>query len=244
MPDIDEAARSLAKIGATGAPQRNKQPEIIESKVLIIVENKAYLESIQQLLGICGIDIQDVNFRCSKAIKSVDREEDLLRELRTNIKSSNLYSHILCIADGDDNPKEQFGAICKALTEEQYEANNLAFGLNGTIISAKDKPSIGIWVMPNNKDKGTFADFYLTSALLDNKLIQNIENVLEQNKRDKLIKFKNTYTGAAKYFTYLAWQRNPASLDEGMFSKEKFNPKNRLFVTFKEWINSVLNYEQ
>ena len=236
--DIDKVAQNLSNIGAKGAPRIvDSSPE--QKAILMIIENRVFEHAIAQLLVKCMGDINKT-VRYVQGNDQKEREINLIRELRLSTAVDSHYTHIICIADGDDDPKEQYDSVYKHLIAENYNTASTTLQRNGAEFSAKDKPKVGVWIMPNNKDVGTFADFYLTSALPDNRILQSIEDVLNKNKEAKLIKYKKSYHGMAKFFTYLAWQKNPARSDEDLFNDDKFNIKNELFLTFKSWLSQVL----
>lgn len=238
METINRTATSLINIGAKGAPKKICEHKLETNSTLIIIENKVYEESIIQLLKKIKLK-ENVNIRCSNFAEEADRENNLQLELKLNILSGH-YSQILCIADGDETPRIQFDRLIQILKELEYDIPNCQMDKKGTIIKKSGKATIGIWIMPNNKDKGTYADFYLTSALIDNKLRQNIDDVLSKNKQNKLVKYKKTYDGAAKYFTYLAWQKNPTRSDKTLYTDKTFNTETQLFTQFKNWITTLL----
>lgn len=241
MTSVDNAARNLAALSSKGAPgKKNAQSKVEPMKILVIVENKIYEESIRQLLEKCLIELYNFDIRSAQLSNAKEREKNMLSELRLSTLENIPYSHVLCIADGDDAPNNQFSDILEALQRQGYNTSGITMNENGACFETQDKPRVGIWIMPNNRDKGTFADFYLKSALPDNILMQKIEDVLNKNKKDKLVKYKNAYHGAAKFFTYLAWQKNPSRSDYELFDSKKFNMQNELFINFKKWLNLVI----
>ena len=236
--DIDKAAQNLSGIGVKGAPPSTDSSSDPKA-ILVIIENRVFEHATSQLLIKCMGNLNRI-VRCVQGNDQKEREINLIRELRLSTTIDSPYTHVICIADGDDAPKEQYENIYKFLIAEDYHTTTMAIQRNGAEFLANDKPKVGVWIMPNNKDVGTFADFYLTSALPDNRILQSIEDVLNKNKEEKLIKYKKSYHGMAKFFTYLAWQKNPARSDEDLFNEDKFNIKNELFITFKLWLSQVL----
>ena len=241
MSSVDNAARNLGSLSSKGAPGKKKAQSIAEpKKILVIVENKIYEEAIKQLLDKCQIRLYNFDIRSAQLSNAKEREKNMLSELRLSTLENIPYSHVLCIADGDDAPSNQFSEILYTLQGQSYNTRGIVLNENGACFEAPDKPRVGVWIMPNNKDKGTFADFYLKSALPDNILMQKIEDVLNNNKKERLVKYKNAYHGAAKFFTYLAWQKNPSRSDNELFDSKKFNMQNALFLNFKHWLNLVI----
>jgi hypothetical protein len=114
------------------------------------------------------------------------------------------------VVDADTDLAARWDAIMSLLTRSGYRNMPLSPHSNGTIISQKDKPTIGIWLMPNNSLPGELEDFiaflvpqretnplwtYATQCL--NSLPEVPERYPEQDR------------SKAHVHTWLAWQQEP-----------------------------------
>jgi hypothetical protein len=87
--------------------------------------------------------------------------------------------------------------------------------LDGTLIKAKDEfpqyDDFGIWLMPNNRDKGTLEDFLKTIKGNDDLLLNFADETLTELEGRGLRKYKPAHRNKALIHTYLAWQENPGA---------------------------------
>ena len=163
----------------------------------------------------------------SKAIKK-------LSALLDSAEGAIPLEKIAIVLDADDNLNAAWQSITHVLTKRGYIVPSQP-SLNGTIISLQDKPTIGIWLMPNNQINGMLEDF--CQIILDNPLALTFVNqCLDDAKTQKIATFKDVHRAKAIIHTYLAWQDEPAKPLGQAITAKTLNPNHQLAITFKNWL--------
>jgi hypothetical protein len=80
----------------------------------------------------------------------------------------------------------------------------------GTIIQQPGKPTVGLWIMPDNKVAGMLEDFVSFLRPQDDLLwpiavevVQKVKTIEEKHR------FRDKYESKARIHTWLAWQEEP-----------------------------------
>lgn len=249
----NEKKEWLKNIQAPTSPDVGlKEREECHQKIILIVENSIFEKAIFELCKYLGIKVELPQNDWSSRME--EREQNFLKDIKTYINSNDGYTHILCFADANGkNARTQYNALINAikqacadrsvsLTDSDFQNNEQ----KGTIISKPQIPTIGFWIMPDNDKKGTFADFYLQNAKINPTLEHRLDDILQKNEEEKLIKYsKNQQTRSfVKYVTLLAWQKEPMQVTQQMYANENFDTGTDLYKNFTKWIKKTLNYEQ
>jgi hypothetical protein len=114
------------------------------------------------------------------------------------------------VIDADTDLSARWDSIMSILTRRGYSAVPSSPTPNGTIINQEDKPTIGIWLMPNNHLPGELEDFiaYLVPDRGSNSLWNYAKHCL-----DSLPAVAERYPeqdrSKAHVHTWLAWQQEP-----------------------------------
>lgn len=103
----------------------------------------------------------------------------------------------------------------------------------GTIIQEAGKPTIGIWLMPDNDTDGMLEDFCL--RLAPQEAIDHAVACVESAQASGYSTFTGTHKSKAAIHTYLAWQDEPGMPMGQAISKKALDPEQsiaRIFHTF------------
>ena len=114
------------------------------------------------------------------------------------------------LIDADTDLLARWSKISSILTRRGYSEVPLSPNPNGIIISQEDKPTIGIWLMPNNSLPGELEDFI---AFLVPQRESNLLWTYASQCLDGLPKTAERYPeqdrSKAHVHTWLAWQNEP-----------------------------------
>lgn len=102
-----------------------------------------------------------------------------------------------------------------------------------------EKPRIGVWIMPNNKDNGMLEDFLLQQIGQDDDILPYVDETLGELRARKLQKFKNVHLSKARVHTYLAWQEDPECTLAIAIEKNYFAPKSKEVEMFANWMQNL-----
>ncbi len=174
---------------------------------ILLVEGEDDKRVIPELIEKAGEISWETGSTTIIGIRVLGSKSDLLKEgeIQTAHKGSGLQAlGILIDADEDAN-------ACWQSIRHQLEQNypNLPIDLpnTGLIAQAPDAPKFGLWVMPDNTNRGMLETFLLhlrpTSPLLELSL--QVLKTAQENGAP----FKEAHTDKAQIHTWLAWQDPP-----------------------------------
>ena len=131
--------------------------------------------------------------------------------------------------DGYENTLKKVTAIINAYDSSYvYESDTLSFKHSDGLAD------IGLWIMPNNQDKGMLEDLIKTCIHADEQdLLNHAVNTVSTVPNKK---FKPHHYSKAEIATWLAWQKKPAL---GLYCaiEDKLLDKNHnLFQKLEHWL--------
>lgn len=234
MGERKDAAQKMRDIGNSTVD--NNQSSSGLQNIVIMLEEKAYEEAIKCLLSRL-IGQKDLNIICCNLSNEKEREANIVTALSLQMRTE-CNKTIICIADANNHPQKQKKVLLDLLKDHKFfiQEDTVETG----IVAEKGGVKVGIWMMPNNKDKGTYADFYLTSAKIKPEISQYISDILEDMEKKGIVKYTHSQREAARFFTYLAWQPNPSRSNEQLYTAENFNFDTTLYKNFIKWLNSLI----
>jgi hypothetical protein len=216
----------------------------MKQKLIVEGDNDIHLITRLCLLkGIESIQGYDSETAYKRQFVSIaggkDKAKKVLRKLLENTDDNLINIGLVIDADSKtDNPaNDTWASIRDILKDFGYENLTLLPNPIGNIIVQNDKPKIGIWIMPDNRNSGYLEHFY------EQLLIENDELWIEANdKIESLItenrnRFSDISKQKAKVHTWLSWQQKP-ELAMGLSIKEYEG----LFDLNKEISQSFFNW--
>jgi len=151
-------------------------------------------------------------------IKDKGGREHLLRSIRAEIQEDGV-SIVGMVLDADQKHAETWQSIIDRLKKAGYQNLPKEPSVKGTIIPSENKPTVGIWIMPNNQEPGVLEDFmaYLIpnkdSSVLWRYAQECVNNLPVQallEAQEKHVDLTNeSQKSKAFIHTYLAWQESP-----------------------------------
>ncbi len=143
-------------------------------------------------------------------IKNKEGIDKLLETLDVELIRTGL-NRLGIVVDADIDLAARWQCLRNILSDAGYDSVPLEPDANGTIIQQSKRPTVGIWLMPNNKLPGMLEDFVSflipdSSSLLWTMAEQIIQDVSLQERR-----FSPSHTIKAHLHTWLAWQEKPGS---------------------------------
>lgn len=158
-------------------------------------------------------------------------------ELSIQIKAREEHLRILgIILDADEHPDNRWQSIRNCLIAMYPD---IPEQLPSTGLIHPGEIKVGVWMMPDNKERGmleTFLQFLLPE---DKKSLWDFTEQSCQQARKQGACFKDSHSDKAKIHTWLAWQNPPGlqlhtAVVKNLFSKSK-SPQAAAFMQwFKE----------
>jgi len=140
-------------------------------------------------------------------IKDKDGIDNLLDTLDVELEASRL-ERLGVVVDADADLASRWQALRNILIRSGYSNVPDDPDPDGTIIQQEGRPTVGIWIMPDNKLAGILEGFVLSLIHSNDTLIHHAENCLQQiPERER--RFPLERWDKAHIHTWLAWQEEP-----------------------------------
>jgi len=191
----------------------NDEGLIIEERPVkvLLVEGKDDLNVCYQLLQsheIAAVIGRDTATADIQILEKVGFTE-VLKSLPQEFKVSGLTS-LGIVVDADQDLQTCWDKVRVRLQKQGYSTVPPHPDPNGTVICESDRPTVGVWIMPNNQLTGTLEGFcrYLIPA--EDRLWEHAEQIVEQIIQvQRHFPDNENYEMKAKIHTWLAWQALP-----------------------------------
>ncbi|MFH1113765.1 MAG: DUF3226 domain-containing protein [Pseudomonadota bacterium] len=140
------------------------------------------------------------------------------------------------MVDADLDPRARWTSLTGALTEAGYRNLPNQPDEGGTIIpSSGALPTVGIWLMPNNRLEGILEDFLRFLIRDDDVLLPKAESCID-SVAPEYRRFRASYRSKALIHTWLAWQEEPGTTLGLALTKRYLNAEHSIAVEFMQWL--------
>jgi|694.fasta_scaffold02153_13 hypothetical protein len=219
----------------------NKSKKLLVAKRLL-VEGKSELRVFPQLIEKNGILWEDNQGEPIVSIKECDGYENITSELiSTEFKATGL-THLGLIIDADFNVVERWQSIRNiCLKLENINDNDLPVKIpeTGLIIDTIDNKKFGIWMMPDNQNRGMLETF-LAYMIKDESepLWQYTQEVVIEAK-NRGAKFIDEHIDKARIHSWLAWQNPPGTQLHDAVKFKILDPEHPKAQAFVKWFKDL-----
>jgi hypothetical protein len=108
----------------------------------------------------------------------------------------------------------------------------------GTILQGNEgRPTIGIWLMPDNKKSGMLEDFLMEMA--NKEALQIAENCITNAKEKGMTTYKQGHHSKALIHTWLSWQDEPGRPLGQAITANVLKPETKLAKSFINWLKKL-----
>jgi hypothetical protein len=167
--------------------------------------------------------------------------ENLLQTLDVELLRSDLKC-LGILVDADENLTSRWQSLRNILVDSGYSTIPTIPNPSGTVIHGNDKPTVGIWIMPDNQLPGMlehFCSFLVPTNDLLRPIAENaLQQVVQQDRR-----FLEQHTIKAHLHTWLAWQEEPGKPIGQAITKRFLDPKAPHAQQFIQWIRRLFEIE-
>ncbi len=189
-------------------------------------------------LHVCMAIFGRRNIKETFEIKSTGGYNNLLKSLPVYLKTD--YRTIGILLDADINISARWESVRGILSRAGYDIP-VNFPAEGLVVVAENLPSIGLWIMPDNRHTGILEDFIEMMIPDDDNLIEEVEKALNSIELKNLNRYKEADKPKAKVHTWLAWQKDPGTPIGQAITKQYLNPDSPAAIFFTNWINKLFN---
>lgn len=171
---------------------------------ILLVEGREDREVVYQFCN-----YHSINNRALFDVETKDGYERLRDDLM--VRPLTGVKVIGAIVDADTDPHGRWHSLRSGLRDSGYidfpneplEGGTIVPGMAGL-------PSIGIWLMPNNKLVGMLEDFLASLIREGDVLLERAVSCVDGIPSEQR-KFRDTYRSKALIHTWLAWQEEPGT---------------------------------
>lgn len=205
---------------------------------LLLVEGKDDLRVIPWLVERAGIDWGP---KASPIVRISDYDgvENLLAEgeIETQLKASGLTA-LGVMVDADESALGRWEAI-RSRVAEIYPDLPLDLPAEGLVHHHAGKASFGVWIMPDNLNRGMLETFLLYMRPEQNERLLDLSRTTVEGAREAGAPFSAEHMDKAQIHTWLAWQDPPGrQLHNAIMENMLTNPTPQLHA-FIAWFRSL-----
>ncbi len=207
------------------------------SSARLLVEGNDDFHVVHNLCSTFSVDVRNrENKRGGQfSIKDCKGITNLLPMIPIELE---LLDVIGIIIDADNDSNTNWAAVRNVFKKEGYDLPE-KLDSNGCICETKGN-KIGVWIMPNNNEKGMLENFIAMLIDENDTLLPKAEQIVAEIEKENLQKYKDTYHPKALIYTWLAWQESPGTPMGQAITKKYLNPENKeICDRFVNWINQL-----
>lgn len=165
--------------------------------------------------------------------------QQLLKNLKIRLTVPLTNQRIGIVVDADTDISARWDSIKSHLDATgKYNCKKCQLQEGGLILPSinPEYPTIGVWIMPNNKLPGMLEDFVAALAPTDDPLMEKAEDVLNQLEKSNIQRYKPVHRSKAKIHSYLAWQDEPGRPMGQSITAHVLNPNSKTGQLFLDWL--------
>ncbi len=181
------------------------------------------------------------NFSVQVAGNDINPEggiDELLDSIPVRLKMAGLQT-LGIVLDADYSAQSRWDAITHRLRESGYNNTAQTPDPLGSIITQERKPTVGIWIMPNNQVPGILEDFVAQLIPQDDPLGQKVESVLTDIESVNLQRYAAVSRPKAFIHTWLSWQERPGQPMGQAITANVLRHDNAIALSFISWLHRL-----
>lgn len=205
------------------------------------------MQSNDKKLFVEGVNDREVVYRVENhyglrdicEVKAIGSKEGVRQALELHLNEMASKVKIVgAILDADQDLSSTWTSIKSAidLTKRYNAPKVIPFG--GLVLESivPDNPKLGIWIMPDNSNRGMLEDFMREMIPSDDNLITQVSNTLDDLESKQLQRYKAVHRSKAWIHTYLAWQDEPGNTLATAVDQRLLNPSAAIVKSFADWM--------
>ena len=203
----------------------------------LLVEGSDDFHVVHALCKQFGIDVRNLENPESglfnvKDCKGIDK---LLEMIPTQIK---VLDKIAVIIDADNEAKSNWQSVRDRFQKIGYHLPE-KLDRNGCVHQENEK-TIGIWIMPDNGEKGMLEDFIKFLVPGNDVLLPKAQQILTEIETGNINPYADVHKPKVLIHTWLAWQERPGTpLGQAITAKYLTTENKELCEKFINWIKMV-----
>lgn len=195
-------------------------------------DDQAVIEALLDVKSITGVSVKSCD-----SDRGVNKE--LEKYLSTIAKGSGPNDIRAIVLDADNGPASRWASFSNILVNNGgYTGIPRDPDPRGTVVRCEGKPTIGIWIMPDNSTLGMLEDFVLLLIPEKDKLLDYAKSCIE--KMDPSIKlFGDCHKSKVLVHTWLAWQKKPGKPMGTCIKSGALESSRPAAIDFFNWLENL-----
>ena len=171
-------------------------------------------------------------------VKDKEGIDNLLGTLPTELRASEL-KRIGIVVDADTSLTARWSSLVSILKKAGYADFPKTPRVDGTVLRQDGRPTVGIWLMPNNSANGMIEDFVALLVPWKDPLFPRAQAVIDAIPLENR-PFAPADRSKALIHTWLAWQNEPGVRMGAAVTRKYLEPQSPTALTFVAWLNQLL----
>ena len=153
---------------------------------------------------------KNVNKFKTQFVKSANGYDKIKTVLKEELQSSNVGRIGIIVDANEVGPEARLKSLLNFIEIElNTKIENTKLDSKGFYVQLPNNLSIGIWIMPNNKNNGYLEHFLSELITEQNQTLAFANATLNQLSEKEFCLFSKVKKQKALVHTYLAWQKTP-----------------------------------
>jgi len=159
-------------------------------------------------------------------------------------KTADLQAFAIVI-DADKSVPSTWQSACATLQKLGYTDLPAEIPKDGAIIvdADPDLAKVGVWIMPDNENRGEIEDFFLQMISLNDFYLQRAKASVKELILEEKNLFAASDRSKAEVHTWLAWQKDPGKSMGIAIKSNWIDHKFPLAERFARWFANVFELE-
>lgn len=205
------------------------------------------MQSSDKKLFVEGVNDREVVYRVENCyelrdiceVKALGSKQGVRQALELHLNEMASKVKIIgVIIDADQDVSSSWASIKSVIDSTNNYVAPMDIPLGGLILkpSVPDNPKVGVWIMPNNSNRGMLEDFMKEMIPQDDNLVGIVSNTLDDLESKGLQRYKAVHRSKAWIHTYLAWQDEPGNTLATAVDQNVLNPRAAIVKSFADWM--------
>lgn len=168
--------------------------------------------------------------------------DGIKKQIPTILKMEGLTNFGI-VLDADVNAQSAWDSVGNILLNAGFQDIPTIPTEIGTILLQEERPKVGVWIMPDNRNEGYLESFLKKMIPYDDKLVIRAEEIVQELIDNQWNLFSLSKKTKAEIHTWLAWQTTPG-MPMGMSLSAKYfdtnAPSADIFIT---WLQQVFEFQ-
>lgn len=186
------------------------------------------------------VEIPDSKGKINKSARPHEKGgiDNVLKATQGFLATQNI-ERLGIVIDADENLNSRWQKVKAILEKVGYTDLPKQPDSDGTIINQADKMIFGVWIMPDNKQRGFLETFLTFLVKENNKSWEQAKNCVDSLEHKPFIKENTNHTEKAQIHTFLAWQEEPGKPFGQAITAKYLQTDNPNCEKFVDWLKRL-----